>query len=563
MKQVDKHVIALFGALLLITLSTTPIAAQSIIPDPNGTGTIVTPNGDRLDIHGGQLSGDRTNLFHSLTRFGLTQQQIANFLSDPNIRNILVRINGGEASFIDGLVQVSGSNANLYIMNPSGIVFGNNARLNVPASFTATTANGIGFGATWFNAYGDNNYVTLNGVPNQLAFTMPSPNSIVNYGNLTVKQDLTLVGGEIVSPGQLNAPNGNVTLGAVPGNTIVRINLPNSILSFEFLSSPGSHLNDDYLSPSALPQLLTGGSSIANATSIQVNQDGSIRLSGSGISAHHINAKVINIVSPEIVDYPRGWNPINCFPTCSPESSTQLELYGFDSLMQPVNYPIPTPPSNSAPAPPSNATQSQSTSTPFTLKQSPVWPINYPIPLPPSNLAPAPPPNTTRSHSSSMSSASELDRFYGIIQPVNYPIPLPPSNSAPAPPPDTTRLHSSSTPSTLKQPSLPISSPLFPLVSEPIQGLSSKSFNQDSIRQVDPSSIVISLEPGAIQLSRASVLRLLVNVNNNLLVHSPGNHQDTSILGSRVFNIDAELKILGDDVTWGIVYLDNPPARFD
>jgi large exoprotein involved in heme utilization and adhesion len=65
---------------------------------------------------------------------------------------------GGNPSLINGLIQVTGGTPNLYLMNPAGIVFGENAQLNVPADFIATTATGIGFGDNlWFNAFGDNN----------------------------------------------------------------------------------------------------------------------------------------------------------------------------------------------------------------------------------------------------------------------------------------------------------------------------------------------------------------------------------------------------------------------
>ena len=66
---------------------------------------------------------------------------------------------------INGLLQVTGGNSNLFLMNPAGIVFGQGASLNVPASFTATTANQIGFGNNLFNAFGDNNFSALIGNP--------------------------------------------------------------------------------------------------------------------------------------------------------------------------------------------------------------------------------------------------------------------------------------------------------------------------------------------------------------------------------------------------------------
>ena len=132
--------------------------AQPIAPAPDGTNTVVTPNGNRYDISGGSLSGDRANLFHSFTQFGLSEGQTANFLTNPNIQNILGRITGGNPSLINGLIKVTGGNSNLFLMNPAGMIFGPNASLNVPGSFNASAATGIGFGNNqWFSAIGNNN----------------------------------------------------------------------------------------------------------------------------------------------------------------------------------------------------------------------------------------------------------------------------------------------------------------------------------------------------------------------------------------------------------------------
>ncbi|MEQ8958049.1 MAG: filamentous hemagglutinin N-terminal domain-containing protein, partial [Coleofasciculus sp. C2-GNP5-27] len=164
-----------------------PAQAQSITPAADGTDTKVTPEGNRLDIHGGTLSGDGANLFHSFEQFGLSPDQIANFISDPQIRNILGRVVGGDTSVINGLIQVTGGNSTLFLMNPAGIIFGADAQLNVPAAFTATTATGIGFGSeNWFNAFGENSYQNLIGTPTNLAFDLAESATIINHANLEV-----------------------------------------------------------------------------------------------------------------------------------------------------------------------------------------------------------------------------------------------------------------------------------------------------------------------------------------------------------------------------------------
>ncbi|NJK74139.1 MAG: filamentous hemagglutinin N-terminal domain-containing protein [Microcoleus sp. SU_5_6] len=259
------------------------IATAQINPAPDGTNTQITPNGNVFNINGGRQSGDGANLFHSFQQFGLTQGQTANFISNPNLRNILGRVVGGDASIINGLIQVTGGNSNLFLMNPAGIVFGTNSRLNVPAAFTATTATGIGFNNNWFSAAGDNNYAQLVGNPNSFAFTNTQPGGIVNLGNLAVRegQNLTLLGGTILSTGQLSAPGGNITVAAVPGENLVRISQPGNLLSLEVQpqSAAGSLPQNWVLPVVSLPQLLTGGG--GSATGVTVNSQGQVELTDS------------------------------------------------------------------------------------------------------------------------------------------------------------------------------------------------------------------------------------------------------------------------------------------
>ncbi|WP_204101727.1 MULTISPECIES: filamentous hemagglutinin N-terminal domain-containing protein, partial [Spirulina sp. CCY15215] len=88
---------------------------------PDGTGTIINYNGNTYHINGGTQAG--ANLFHSFQEFGLNPQEIANFLSNPDILNVVGRVTGGNPSIIQGLIQLTGGNSNLFLMNPSGWVF--------------------------------------------------------------------------------------------------------------------------------------------------------------------------------------------------------------------------------------------------------------------------------------------------------------------------------------------------------------------------------------------------------------------------------------------------------
>ncbi|WP_236504688.1 filamentous hemagglutinin N-terminal domain-containing protein, partial [Tychonema sp. BBK16] len=268
--------------LSLLTFNTFA-QAQTVVPAADGTGTNVTNTDNRYDIRGGSLSGDGANLFHSFQRFGLNEGQIANFLTNPAIKNILGRISG-DASLINGLITVTGGNSNLFLINPAGIVFGQNASLNVPAAFTATTATGVGFGSNFFNATGINDFSTLVGTPNAFYFGVAQPGSIVNYANLAVTsgQSLALVGGTVISTGSLSAPSGQITVATVGGQNVLRISQPGNLLSFEIVA-PGSFGNGELVAnPLSLPQLLTGFGT-SEATGIVVGADGNVRLVESGL----------------------------------------------------------------------------------------------------------------------------------------------------------------------------------------------------------------------------------------------------------------------------------------
>jgi filamentous hemagglutinin family protein len=273
--------------------SVAPAQAQSVAPAADGTGTTVTPLGNTFNIQGGSLSRDGAHLFHSFQKFGLSEGQIANFLSSPDIRNILGRVIGGDASYINGLIRVSGGNSNLFLMNPAGIVFGPNASLNVPASFTATTATGIGFGSDWFNAVGSNNYSLLVGTPSAFSFALPQPGAIVNEGNLTLTpgNNLTLLGGTVINTGTLASPGGNITIAAVPGSSAVRISQEGHLLSLDIEPvalgggtgvPPVLQENRQKLTPLSLPQLLTGRPDFGHASALSVNEKGEVSLTGSG-----------------------------------------------------------------------------------------------------------------------------------------------------------------------------------------------------------------------------------------------------------------------------------------
>jgi filamentous hemagglutinin family protein len=313
---------SLFTSLILVAVAAPQQAqGQPIEASADGTGTLVTPNGNRFDIQGGTQAG--SNLFHSFQQFGLSDGQIANFLSNPTIQNILGRVTGGDASIINGLIQVTGGNSNLYLMNPAGIVFGAGASLNVPASFTATTATGIGFGSpsftrgaggVWFNAFGTNDYQNLIGNPTTFAFDFAQPATITNEGSLLVSQgqSLTLLGGSITNKGQVMAPSGTISIAAVPGENLVRITQPGGLLSLEIAPRIDASGQPMPIRAQDLPTLLTGnGGHVLNHGQVSTSSSkagGNINVTGrvvenrGQIQANGNNGGTIRIDTKNLLD---------------------------------------------------------------------------------------------------------------------------------------------------------------------------------------------------------------------------------------------------------------------
>ncbi|HIK09299.1 MAG TPA: filamentous hemagglutinin N-terminal domain-containing protein [Oscillatoriaceae cyanobacterium M33_DOE_052] len=289
MKSSILQTLGWFSLLTLISSIAQPTTAQPITPAPDGTGTRITPDGQRYDINGGTLSRDGSNLFHSFQQFGLNQGETANFITNPQIHNILGRVVGGDPSIINGLIQITGGTSNLFLMNPAGILFGPNASLNIPADFTATTASGIGFGNSWFNSFGTSDYANLVGTPSAFSFNMSQLGTIINEGNLTLTNgsNLNLFANTVINTGTLATPFGNINIIAVPsdsplskggqGASILRISQPGHILSLEIENRFVVGLQPKQ----SLPELLTGGDPIHHATTVQKLDDGTIILSGS------------------------------------------------------------------------------------------------------------------------------------------------------------------------------------------------------------------------------------------------------------------------------------------
>ena len=129
---------------LVFTLPMTKAAAQIIPDDTLGTEkSIITPADELNDkIEGGASRG--SNLFHSFSEFNVGEGRGVDFVNPAGIENILTRVTGNNVSNIFGRLGVLGE-ANLFLINPNGIIFGDGARLDMTGSFYGSTAESILF----------------------------------------------------------------------------------------------------------------------------------------------------------------------------------------------------------------------------------------------------------------------------------------------------------------------------------------------------------------------------------------------------------------------------------
>jgi len=187
--------------------------------------------GDRVE--GGAIRG--ANLFHSFSQFNVEAGQRVYFANPTGIQTILTRVTGSNSSNILGTLGVDGS-ANLFLINPNGILFGPNARLDISGSFVASGGTRFQFvDGSEFSATNPQSppLLTINLTPGlQLGNAV---GNVTNQGNLQVGGDLTLVGNQLALEGQLQA-GGNLNL--LAANTLqVRDRLDSP-----FLAQSGGHL---------------------------------------------------------------------------------------------------------------------------------------------------------------------------------------------------------------------------------------------------------------------------------------------------------------------------------
>ncbi|MBE9169800.1 filamentous hemagglutinin N-terminal domain-containing protein, partial [Pleurocapsales cyanobacterium LEGE 06147] len=247
MKQIARSLL-LFGSLALCPLLDHQPTRAQIASDGTLSTTVITFDGSNFIINDGNRAG--SNLFHSFSEFSVPTNGSAFFNNAFDVQNIINRVTGGSVSNIDGFILANGS-ANLFLLNPAGIIFGPNASLFIGGSFLGSTADSLVFPEGEFSAtdtqtppllsinapiglnFRDNPAPIENNSTASADFN-PLPSFDDNLFGLRVRdgKSFVLAGGDMTANGGgIVAFGGRIELGAIAEEGTVGINLDGDNLS--------------------------------------------------------------------------------------------------------------------------------------------------------------------------------------------------------------------------------------------------------------------------------------------------------------------------------------------
>ncbi len=269
---------SLKSGLLAAVLGLSPtsnLLAGAVVTD--GTlapaSTLAGPNFNVTSALGRQVG---PNLFHSLSTFNLAKGDTATFSGPTSVSNVITRVTGGTASSINGKIQCTIPAANFFLINPSGMVFGPDAAIDVKGSFVVTTADYLKLAdGNKFSATSISDTTLTSAAPSAFGFLAAKPAAIaVNGSTMAVSSGatLSLVGGDVqIVNGTIQAPGGRVNLVATASAGELTFDATSLLASIDL--TPGAQtLGDVLLNTSSIGVSGSGGGRVSvRAATLEMN----------------------------------------------------------------------------------------------------------------------------------------------------------------------------------------------------------------------------------------------------------------------------------------------------
>ncbi len=218
------HFLKCFNRISTIALCSllciTEVSAQITTDGTVGAATRLSAPDYVISADLGQQQG--SNLFHSFSEFSVQSNETATFTGDSSISNVISRVTGNQVSNIDGAIRSEIPNADLYLINPNGVVLGKNASLEVQGSFHLSTADTVKLeDGGEFNAKTPQTSVLSSAPVKAFGFLTDSPKAIQANGTKLVvpeNKTLSLVGGDMqLTDATLSTRKGQMQVVSVAG----------------------------------------------------------------------------------------------------------------------------------------------------------------------------------------------------------------------------------------------------------------------------------------------------------------------------------------------------------
>lgn len=252
LRQLGKQAIT-WTAIFLVSFMGSPVLANpfgGVVQSGNAT---ISGAGNTVTIN--QQSGRAVINWNG---FSIGAGEITRFNQPGSNAAILNRVTGGNPSAILGQLQANG---NVFVINPSGVLIGNGAQINV-GGFTASTLDV------------SNSQFMRGGA---LDFRGDSQAGVVNYGTINANGgNIFLIGSSVENHGTLNAPGGTVGLAAGQHVRLADSANPNLVVKAGSASLSHSVANSGNINALRAELAANGG----NVYGLAINNTGTIRATG-------------------------------------------------------------------------------------------------------------------------------------------------------------------------------------------------------------------------------------------------------------------------------------------